>query len=142
MSWYRGPLSPVDRARSPLPLPVSSPDQALAFDPTTGMFDASLAAAWTIGRLVALQDQSYASALYAWKKGLTQAVVDAVEDEIIDEALGGLLAQAAPQALTEQGPPGQAPPGQVASRGQAARPLLRKSLLHQTMRLISSAGAQ
>ncbi len=118
VSWYRGPLSTVDRARSPLPLPVSSPDQALAFDPTTGMFDASLAAAWTIGRLVALQDQSYASALYTWKKGLTQAVVNAVEDEIVNEALGGLLAQAAPQALTEQALPGQALPGQ-ALPGQA-----------------------
>jgi hypothetical protein len=138
VSWYRGPLSTVDRARSPLPLPVSSPDQALAFDPTTGMFDASLAAAWTIGRLVALQDQSYASALYTWKKGLTRAVVNAVEDEIVNEALGGLLAQAAPRALTEQAPPGQAPPGHAAVQ---ARPSA-KSLLHETMRLISSAGAQ
>jgi hypothetical protein len=102
------------------------------------MFDASLAAAWTIGRLVALQDQSYASALYTWKKGLTRAVVNAVEDEIVNEALGGLLAQAAPRALTEQAPPGQAPPGQAAVQ---ARPSA-KSLLHETMRLISSAGAQ
>ncbi len=115
VSWYRGPLSPVDRARAGPSLPVSSPDQALAFDPTTGMFDASLAAAWTVGRLVALQDQSYATSLYAWKRGQAQGVVDAAERQIIDDALGGLLA------------------------GPAARPSTA-TLLHDTMRLISSAG--
>jgi hypothetical protein len=121
VSWYRGPLSTIDRAPSPLELPISSPDQALVFDPATGMFDASLAAAWTIGRLVALQDQSYASSLYTWKKGQTQAVVDAVERKIIDDAFGGLLAAATPPA-------------------QAARPST-KMLLHGTMQLIKSAGA-
>jgi hypothetical protein len=122
VSWYRGPLSTIDRAPSGLELPISSPDQALSFDPATGMFDASLAAAWTIGRLIALQDQSYASSLYSWKKSLAQATVDAVERKIIDEALGGLLAAAAPPT----------------------QPVLpsTKMLLHHTMRLIKSAGAQ
>lgn len=117
VSWYRGPLSPIDRARSGPPLPVSSPDQALIFDPTTGMFDASLAAAWTIGRLVALQDQSYATSLYAWKKGQAQAVVDAVERQIIDDSFAGLTA---------------APDGAAGTTS---------TLLHDTMRLIKSAQA-
>jgi len=117
VSWYRGPLSPIDRARSGPGLPVSSPDQALVFDPTTGMFDASLAAAWTIGRLVALQDQSYATSLYAWKKGQAQAVVDAVERQIIDDAFAGLTAAADGAA------------------GSTA------DLLHDTMRLIQRGDA-
>lgn len=120
VSWYRGPLSPIDRARAGPALPVASPDQALIFDPTTGMFDASLAAAWTIGRLVALQDLSYATSLYAWKKGQAQAVVDAVERQIIDDAFAGLIAAPAPAA-------------------PAARPSTA-TLLHDTMRLIKSAG--
>jgi hypothetical protein len=141
VSWYRGPLSTTDRERSGPELPISSPDQALAFDPTTGMFDASLAAAWTIGRLVALQDRSYSSSLYAWKKGQTQAVVDAVERAIIDQALGGLLKQA-----TAQAPPATAAQPAVAARAQAMRSAQAprpstKMLLHDTMRLISSAGA-
>jgi hypothetical protein len=123
VSWYRGPLSTVDRARLPLSLPVSSPDQALVFDPTTGLLDASLAAAWTIGRLIALQDQSFATSLYAWKKGLAQAVVDAVELEIIDNALGGLLTQATA--------------ARAAQATQVVRPSV-KVLLHNTMQLISS----
>lgn len=120
VSWYRGPLSPIDRARSGPPLPVSSPDQALIFDPTTGMFDASLAAAWTIGRLVALQDQSYAASLYAWKKGRAQAVVDGVERQIIDDSFAGLTA--APSGARYRAPHGVA--------GTTA------NLLHDTMRLI------
>jgi hypothetical protein len=115
VSWYRGPLSPIDRARAGPALPVSSPDQALIFDPATGMFDASLAAAWTIGRLVALQDQSYATSLYAWKRGQAQAVVDAVEWQIIADALGGLIAAPTTTATTA-------------------------TLLHDTMQLIKSAG--
>lgn len=116
VSWYRGPLSPVDRARAGPDLPVSSPDQALVFDPTTGMFDASLAAAWTIGRLVALQDRSYSTALYSWKRGQNQAVVDAAERQIIDDALAGLIA---------------APDGAATTTA---------TLLHDTMRLIRGAG--
>jgi hypothetical protein len=114
VSWYRGPLSPVGRARAGPPLPVSSPDRALVFDPVTGMFDASLAAAWTIGRFVALQDKSYATSLYAWKKGQAQAVVDAVERQIIDDALAGLIA--APDNTTTA------------------------TLLHDTMALIRNGG--
>jgi hypothetical protein len=118
VSWYRGPLSPVDQRPTPVKLPISSPDQALVFDPTTGMFDVSLAAAWTIGRLIALQDTSYASALYAWKRGLTVAAVDAVERKLIEEILGGVLAST--PALT--GTPR----------------LAGGSLLHQTMQLIAA----
>jgi hypothetical protein len=120
VSWYRGPLSPVDRARAGPDLPVASPDQALVFDPTTGMFDASLAAAWTIGRLVALQDQSFATSLYSWKRGQAQDVVDAAERQIIDDALGGLIA--APAAA-------------------AARPSTA-TLLNDTMRLLSGAAPE
>ena len=121
VSWYRGPLSPIDRARTGPDLPVSSPDQALVFDPTTGMFDASLAAAWTIGRLIALQDQSYATSLYAWKRGQAQAVVDAVERQIIDDAFGGQIAAPAPATPTPATPS-------------------TATLLHDTMRLIKSTG--
>ena len=124
VSWYRGPLSPVDRARAGPSLPVASPDQALAFDPTTGMLDASLAAAWTVGRLVALQDQSFATSLYAWKRGQAQDVVDAAERQIIDDALGGLIA---------------APAQPAAAQPAAARPSTA-TLLNDTMRLLASAA--
>jgi hypothetical protein len=89
VSWYHGPLSPIDAASPVLPkVPIASPDEALMFDPTTGLFDASLAAAWTIGRLLALQDKSFATSLYQWKRGRYQDVVDRVERELLAEILG------------------------------------------------------
>ena len=137
VSWYRGPLSPIDRARSGPTLPVSSPDQALIFDPTTGMFDASIAAAWTIGRLVALQDQSYATSLYSWKKSQAQAVVDGVERQIVEDAFAGLIA--VPPTTTTTTTTTAAPSAQAAAAAPAARPSTA-TLLHDTMRLIKSAG--
>lgn len=91
VSWYRGPMAPylVDKAR--VTLPVASPDQATLFDPTTGMFDASYSAAWTLGRLMALQDTAFSTALYTWKQGLTREVVDQVENGILAQTFGGVL---------------------------------------------------
>lgn len=89
VSWIRGPLSPDDSPPpADLPVPYTCSDAALVFDPTTGLFDASLAAAWTIGRLVALQDKAFSTALYSWKRGLTRVAVDAAERELIAEVLG------------------------------------------------------
>jgi hypothetical protein len=111
VSWYRGPLSPVDKPSPVLPtLPIASPDAALTFDPTTGMLDTALAAAWTIGRLIALGDKTYSTALYGWKRGLSQKVLDAIERELIDELMGGPAFDARPE---------------------------RKALLHATMRLLA-----
>ena len=150
VSWYRGPLSPIDRARAGPDLPVSSPDQALVFDPATGMFDASLAAAWTIGRLVALQDQSYATSLYGWKRGQANAVVDTVERQIIDDAFAGLIAAPAPtpapaaqEATAQEATAGERAAATAPAQAPAAAPLARPStatLLHDTVRLIKSGG--
>lgn len=102
VSWYRGPLVPY-----PIPLPripkfpIASPDQATRFDPTTGMLDASYAAAWTLGRQLALQNTAFSTALYAWKKGLTQDVVNSIENEILGELLQPLLSlNSQPAALS------------------------------------------
>lgn len=112
VSWYRGPLSPLDVPAAPdLPVPFSGSDAALVFDPTTGLLDASYAAAWSIGRLIALQDKGFSTALYRWKHGLTTAIVDAAERELITEILGETFAtEAEPTA---------------------------KPLLHATMRLLA-----
>jgi hypothetical protein len=91
VSWYRGPLVPYDTAPPELDLPIASPDQLTIFDPTTGMLDVSYAAAWTLGRQLALQNTAFSTALYGWKKGLTQDVVNAIELEILDEALQPVL---------------------------------------------------
>ncbi|MCB9447208.1 MAG: hypothetical protein H6585_02545 [Flavobacteriales bacterium] len=119
VSWYRGPLVPyrVDKAR--VKLPVASPDQAMIFDPTTGMLDESYCAAWTLGRLMALQDQAFSVSLYNWKKGLSQAVVNEAENELLSEAFVNVLQPA--------------PPTGAATARVAAAPQAKASgqLLHQ-----------
>jgi hypothetical protein len=59
VSWYRGPL---------IPMPVDTPsyhaihtnaDEALQYDPGSGLFNASYAAAWQLGRLLALQNTQF-----------------------------------------------------------------------------------
>ena len=84
-------LTPYPIAQSRVSLPIASPDQALAFDPTTGMFDASYAAAWTLGRMIALQDTAFSTALYNWKRGVWQSAVDGVENDLLDKSFGSML---------------------------------------------------
>ena len=66
-SWYHGPLvgGPNDGT---LPLPARTPDALLRFDSASGRYDISYAAAWELGRLLALQDGQFALDLYHWKR--------------------------------------------------------------------------
>jgi hypothetical protein len=92
VSWYRGPLVSCNVKGGRVKLPIPSPDQATVFDPTTGLFDESYAAAWLLGRLLALQDKGFSTGLYAWKKGLSAKVVQAVEDELLMDRFAALIA--------------------------------------------------
>lgn len=67
ISWYRGPLVPMAYERPMSYTDISSADAVLCYDSPTGMFDASYAAAWQLGRLLALQDQAFARALYRFR---------------------------------------------------------------------------
>jgi len=67
-SWYHGPLaaSPTQRISGYGPYLFS--DHAMYYDPETGIFDQGYAAAWQIGRLLALSDGSFAASLFAWRR--------------------------------------------------------------------------
>lgn len=109
VSWYRGPLVPFPITESKIQFPVSSPDQATVFDPTTGMFDLSYSSAWTIGRMMAVQDTSFSSSLYLWKKGLTQKAINNIEEEIMSEKFSLILRHGPePSAVTNQTPTARA----------------------------------
>ena len=71
VSWYRGPLVPLiyDKPKQ-VQEPVSCADELLRYDPDTGMIDATYAAAWQLGRLLALQNQSFALALNRARRAL------------------------------------------------------------------------
>lgn len=86
VSWYRGPLVPVNSNATASP-PYQNADQLLRFDPTTGMLDVSYAAAWQLGRLLALRDNAFATALYRWKLTQAQASIAKLEQEVLHESL-------------------------------------------------------
>lgn len=120
VSWYRGPCVPYQVAGESINVPIASPDQAAIFDPTTGMFDVSYAAAWTLGRMLALQDTAFSTALYNWKKGLTQAAVNAIEDSILQQTFSAVLST---------GP-------ELAALKSGARPSIARALLKKTVQAV------
>lgn len=71
-SWYRGPLIPV-RPRGEFQrrhmLAMPSADALLACDPAGKRLVAGYAAAWQLGRLLALSDAEAAQAIHRWKTG-------------------------------------------------------------------------
>ncbi len=61
-AWYRGPLSPL--IRRPMDQPAFKlADAALIFDERTGVMDVSYAAAWELGRLLALGSPAFTKGL-------------------------------------------------------------------------------
>jgi hypothetical protein len=62
-AWYRGPCTPSVPDASLEPGTFATASSATIFDPDTGVFDHSLAAAWQCGRSLALAGQAFAEAL-------------------------------------------------------------------------------
>lgn len=80
-SWYHGPLVPGkvssplvpgDNETSQFVLPARSSDELVRYDPALAMFDVTYAAAWELGRLLALQDKDFSTGLYKWKREYAQ----------------------------------------------------------------------
>lgn len=70
VSWYRSPLL-AGKPGKQIPdeqFPVHTADELLRYDSTYGMFDASYAAAWELGRLLCLQNKRVSVSLYRWKR--------------------------------------------------------------------------
>lgn len=99
VSWYRGPLLPSPKTGRVLEGPITSPDAAYRYDPDTGLLDVSYAAAWQIGRLMALQDKAFSTALYAWKRKNENALAARIAERISQgffDSLRGPAENAAP----------------------------------------------
>ncbi len=87
VSIYKGPLISY-HSRRDIKLPVSCSDELVHFHTDTGMFDVSYAAAWQIGRLLAIKNKGFTVALYKWKKLLKQKALIKNEAKKIEEILG------------------------------------------------------
>ena len=87
VSWYHGPLGPAENllteeAPSAPDLPARAADELIRYNPSTGMFDASYAAAWELGRLIALQNKTLSVSLYNWKRAHAQQLRQ-IEEELL-----------------------------------------------------------
>lgn len=73
ISWYRTPLTTGEnrsdrKAIEQVFQDVSVADNLICYDSNSGLFDVSYAAAWQLGKLIALQDKQFALELYRWKR--------------------------------------------------------------------------
>jgi len=82
VSWYHGPLLPLNDSATAIAnhsltgeaFPNQSADGLLRYDDASGLFDVSYAAAWELGRLLALNSKSFSVALYHWKRANAQTM--------------------------------------------------------------------
>lgn len=100
-SWYRGPFIPfaltgenntVHPFNSDGSNSIQDADALVRLNPETGLFDTSYAAAWQIGRLLALQDKDFSTTLYQWKRGMTDNLIRLLEDNVIDDSFEEIMA--------------------------------------------------
>lgn len=86
-SWYRGPFNPNFLPASPTTTLFKTADAALRFDHQTGLVDISYAAAWQLGRLLALKDKVFSTALYQWKVQGKKKVLETAAVQQINQLL-------------------------------------------------------
>ncbi len=137
VSWYRGPLVPYGASVPALQLfsgddPATArplfyaADQLLRFDPDLGMYDASYAVAWQLGRLLALRSRDFSVALYRWKKGVAMQYRVLLERQALagwyGELLGGSPARAEAGSAAAGPALRAALVRRVALRGRSAAP--------------------
>lgn len=101
-AWYRGPFAP--RQSQPVGgRPFAASSAALVYDEDAGVFDVSLAAAWEIGRALALADRKFATDLVRFRRGvhrLVDLVLAGLQSWHLDAEDG--LGKIAQQGLIEQ----------------------------------------
>ena len=73
VSWYHGPFSPGQNPGK-LEEAVLAGDSLVRYDASNGLFDTSYAAAWELGRLLTLNNQSVAVEIYNWKRAHSHAL--------------------------------------------------------------------
>ncbi|KAA2239606.1 hypothetical protein F0L74_25785 [Chitinophaga agrisoli] len=94
-SWYRGPFNPNFLPADPKTRIFKTADAALRFDHQTGLMDISYAAAWQLGRLLALKDKTFSTALYQWKLQGKRKVVNTAGQQQISNLFPQQLSAAA-----------------------------------------------
>jgi hypothetical protein len=88
VSWYRGPLVPLLLSKPAKFTFRPAADAALRYSPLDGMMDVSYAAAYQLGRLLALQDRHFATALYAYRSGVRRQINEVLSRKKVESIFG------------------------------------------------------
>ncbi|MBC7568433.1 MAG: hypothetical protein H7319_01705 [Spirosoma sp.] len=105
VSWYRGPLTTSEKKAATLNrnlFDVNTPDELLLYHTDVGTFDLTYAAAWELGRLLALQSKRFSVGLHQWRRTHARATGQA---ELHEAHLHLPLSGTADAALTAEFPP-------------------------------------
>jgi hypothetical protein len=88
VSWYRGPLVPLYLSKETKYHFLPAADAAMRYSPLDGMMDVTYAGAFQLGRLLALQDRHFATALYAHRNSVRRQLNDALGRKRLGNLLG------------------------------------------------------
>lgn len=86
-SYYRGPCAAAPCSTDTAYGPFYYSDSAIHYDPTFGTFNLSYAAAFQIGRLLALSDGAFASDLVRWRNDYFYRVQVALQQSVVQKPL-------------------------------------------------------
>lgn len=100
VAWYRGPLVPGGVKRE-TGGPYHSADQARRIDPLSGLENLGYAAAFEIGRLLALSDPQFALELLRWRRGGHVRVTQAIADGQLAIKIPSLIPQFDPREVID-----------------------------------------
>jgi len=88
VSWYRGPLVPLEMKVLDPYEAIPCADYALRYDPRNGMFAAEYAAAFELGRMMALNNRSFARAMQRYRNRVAQDIAAEARQTAIDAQFG------------------------------------------------------
>lgn len=74
VSWYRGPLVTAAIPPAEIAFPAPAADALLRYNKHYGMFEVTYAAAWELGRWLALRSKPFSIGLYQWKRAHAQQI--------------------------------------------------------------------
>jgi hypothetical protein len=85
VSWYRGPLVPLSYRKLDVYRYLPCADAALRYNYETGLLDVTYAAAWQLGRLLALQNPHFAQSMYRCRNQERQVGKSRIEKQVQDD---------------------------------------------------------
>jgi hypothetical protein len=88
ISWYRGPLVPFSYRKLDVYRYLPCADAALRYNYNTGLLDVTYAAAWQLGRLLALQSPHFTQAMYRCRNQERQKTKSEIERQVRNKKYG------------------------------------------------------